>query len=189
MSILINFLKEKLRAMPLTTAAPVKVEVTTDSSKHYQTAVHTTQLLQIKNSCSLCQEEYHPLYMCQTFRSMSLDNRNIQVRSMRLCLNCLSSGHKTKECRSIARCKKCNKPHHTSLHISSDAATLSSTSTQQPQQVQSSQPSQPPITEAAVHYAKAAPLNHATMAPLTHTDDSTLQMTSQVTHKGQNIPR
>ena len=34
-----------------------------------------------------------------------------------LCLNCLRPGHFVKDCVSAHRCKKCQKPHHTLLHI------------------------------------------------------------------------
>ena len=32
------------------------------------------------------------------------------------CFNCLSSGHRTKECRSLSRCKQCSGKHHTTVH-------------------------------------------------------------------------
>ena len=47
---------------------------------------------------------------------MDPDARYSHVRSLNLCFNCLGSGHRTKECRSNSRCKKCSKSHHTTLH-------------------------------------------------------------------------
>ncbi len=39
------------------------------------------------------------------------------VRSHNLCLNCFRPGHLSRNCTSLHRCKRCQKPHHTLLHI------------------------------------------------------------------------
>ena len=44
---------------------------------------------------------------------MSIDAKQEHVRNHRLCFNCLSFEHRTREC---ARCRKCNRLHHTILH-------------------------------------------------------------------------
>ena len=38
-----------------------------------------------------------------------------------VCFNCLSGGHSRKQCKSIHKCKICQKLHHTLLHINSQA--------------------------------------------------------------------
>ena len=39
------------------------------------------------------------------------------TRSHNLCLNCLKPGHYSKKCTSLSKCHKCQRPHHTLLHI------------------------------------------------------------------------
>ncbi len=39
------------------------------------------------------------------------------VRSHNLCLNCFRPGHISRNCASLHRCKQCQRPHHTLLHI------------------------------------------------------------------------
>jgi hypothetical protein len=36
---------------------------------------------------------------------------------MKLCLNCLRNNHTTSDCRNTAKCRNCNKKHHSLLHI------------------------------------------------------------------------
>ena len=36
----------------------------------------------------------------------------------RLCTNCLSGGHFKLQCKSVHKCKECQKSHHTLLHDS-----------------------------------------------------------------------
>ena len=37
-----------------------------------------------------------------------------------LCVNCLRPGHFVKQCKSLHRCRRCQKPHHTLLHIENE---------------------------------------------------------------------
>ena len=37
------------------------------------------------------------------------------------CLNCLKPGHLLKQCPSVHRCPKCQRPHHTWLHLDKEA--------------------------------------------------------------------
>ena len=38
-------------------------------------------------------------------------------RLFNYCLNCLKPGHFVRECKSLHRCRKCQKPHHSLLHV------------------------------------------------------------------------
>lgn len=69
-----------------------------------------------RTHCAVCTSEQHPLYSCPKFKGMSRDDRLSVLKKNNLCLNCLGSGHFLKQCRSLHRCKKCQKPHHTMLH-------------------------------------------------------------------------
>ncbi len=71
--------------------------------------------------CLLCDNERHPLYACSKFKSMSHDSKLSTVKIHSLCFNCLSSGHFTKNCKSSHRCKKCQRLHHTLMHLESES--------------------------------------------------------------------
>ncbi len=67
-------------------------------------------------SCVVCKSEKHPLYACTRFKSMPHDKMIATIRTNGLCLNCLRPGHIVKQCSSLNRCRKCQKPHHTLIH-------------------------------------------------------------------------
>ena len=67
-------------------------------------------------SCPVCTTEKHPLYTCAQFKSMSHGDKLQAIRSNHLCINCLGSGHFKNQCKSVHKCKVCQKHHHTLLH-------------------------------------------------------------------------
>ena len=67
--------------------------------------------------CVLCKNERHTIYSCTKFRSSPHEAKLSVVRSNNLCMNCLGKGHYTAKCKSPHRCRKCQRPHHTLLHI------------------------------------------------------------------------
>jgi len=77
--------------------------------------------------CVLCDAEKHPLYACPKFKSLPHEAKLSTLKSNRLCSNCFGSGHFWKQCTSIHKCKVCQKPHHTLLHL--DRQNISSTPT------------------------------------------------------------
>ena len=77
--------------------------------------VQSTQPREQQHSCTACGGEKHPLYSC-AFKNTSINAKQEHVRNHRLCFNCLSFGHRTRECRNPARCMKCNRHHHTIFH-------------------------------------------------------------------------
>lgn len=54
--------------------------------------------------------------MCPAFKGMSIEARSRHVKSSNSCFNCLGTGHRTRDCKSISRCKTCARSHHTLLH-------------------------------------------------------------------------
>ena len=72
------------------------------------------------------------------------------LKSNGLCVNCMRSGHYVKDCKSIHRCKVCQKPHHTLLHVE-EKSPVNNLS--------------PSGDNAPVHSAPPAPIaaSHATM--------------------------
>ena len=48
---------------------------------------------------------------------MSHDDKFSTLKKNNLCLNCFGCDHFVKQCKSFHRCRKCERPHHTLLHI------------------------------------------------------------------------
>ena len=82
-------------------------------------ASHAAHAEPYSSQCILCKPDKHPLYACPTFKDMSHENKVATLKSNNLCMNCFSSNHFVKQCKSVHRCKRCQKPHHTLLHVDS----------------------------------------------------------------------
>ena len=67
----------------------------------------------------LCRTDKHPLYVCPKFKSQPHDKMMTTLKANDLCMNCLRPGHYVKQCKSLHRCRKCQKQHHKLLHIES----------------------------------------------------------------------
>jgi hypothetical protein len=67
-------------------------------------------------SCTLCKEK-HLLYTCPKFQMKTIRERYDFVMDNKLCVNCLSPAHRSKQCTSLNRCKTCKGLHHTMLHF------------------------------------------------------------------------
>lgn len=68
------------------------------------------------NICTLCNKERHPLYACTRFKLLPRDKMMSIIKASELCINCLCSGHFSKQCPSLNQCKKCQKLHYTLIH-------------------------------------------------------------------------
>lgn len=64
--------------------------------------------------CKICSLS-HFIYNCSKFKEMDVDQRIVEVKRLKLCINCLKSDHFIKECRSRS-CTKCNRKHNSLLH-------------------------------------------------------------------------
>ena len=71
------------------------------------------------NHCVICKTEKHPLYSCIKFRALPQTSKMSILKSNDLCMNCLKPGHFVKQCKSVYRCKVCQRPHHSLLHVES----------------------------------------------------------------------
>ena len=65
----------------------------------------------------VCGTREHPLYACTIFKSLSHEKMLSTLRDNNYCLNCLKPGHFVRQCKSLHRCHKCQKPHHSLLHV------------------------------------------------------------------------
>lgn len=84
------------------------------------------KLVMLNNTrvCNFCQGE-HLIYTCPDFLKLPIDNRIVEVKRHRLCMNCLRTGHVQKFCPSSS-CRKCQNKHNTLLHEEKSKTVLSS---------------------------------------------------------------
>ena len=78
---------------------------------------YTSSTLPENENCSLCKNEKHQLYACPQFKGLTHDKKVATLKSQNRCLNCLRTGHFVNHCKSLHHCRKCQKPHHTLLHV------------------------------------------------------------------------
>lgn len=64
--------------------------------------------------CAMCKGK-HPLYSCQAFLDIPLQDKYKLIQSNHLCENCLRQGHAANDCR-YGPCRKCNKKHNSLIH-------------------------------------------------------------------------
>ena len=95
-------------------------------------------------NCILCGTNKHPLYACATFKSLPHEKMLSTLKDNNLCLNCLKPGHFVRECKSLYRCRKCQKPHHSLLHVEQRDP---------PSTQPSTQPSSPPVSSVTSNLA------------------------------------
>ena len=64
--------------------------------------------------CDQCGSN-HPLFSCEDFLSLSLEDKLKFIEEKKLCRNCLRTGHALNEC-WYGPCRHCNKKHNTLIH-------------------------------------------------------------------------
>ncbi|CAI6344950.1 unnamed protein product [Macrosiphum euphorbiae] len=67
-------------------------------------------------TCIVCKSN-HNLYQCPKFTQRPVKQRFKFARSNKLCMNCLSSLHKTSDCKSTHTCRHCSLKHNSLLHL------------------------------------------------------------------------
>ncbi|XP_050294309.1 uncharacterized protein LOC126734653 [Anthonomus grandis grandis] len=126
---LIDFLKDRCRILESFENSSLrnasnKIERPRQSHPNFHK--NTSQSFVATNSnkkCTFCQKE-HLIYTCPQFLQISAIEKLNNAKQMKLCINCLSIGHATKNCRSSG-CRKCGKFHHTLLHFNrTDSGTV-----------------------------------------------------------------
>ena len=65
--------------------------------------------------CYKCSKN-HPLYVCEEFGKLPVEERQKLVSQLKICNNCFKKGHNSNECSSSRVCRVCQKRHHTLLH-------------------------------------------------------------------------
>ena len=64
--------------------------------------------------CYFCKEA-HSIYKCPSFLNLSANERILNAKRLKLCLNCLRDSHPSWRCQK-QKCQKCNRAHNTLLH-------------------------------------------------------------------------
>ena len=67
-------------------------------------------------ACACCGKNNHTLQACFILARKPYEERDKLIRDKRLCFRCLNTGHRAKDCKNPATCRKCDKKHPTSLH-------------------------------------------------------------------------
>ena len=67
--------------------------------------------------CLLCKEGDHYLNRCTVFLAKTIPQRKEYVSSQKLCFNCFSVKHLSKDCQRNGLCRKCTGKHNETLHI------------------------------------------------------------------------
>lgn len=109
----ITFITERchtLRMIQPTDTTKLKQKPTSERKGSKKIAMAVTP-----SKCKLCNSLEHQTYQCITLAKLSADERIKRVIEKRLCINCLNTGHRAKECRATA-CRRCSKKHNTILH-------------------------------------------------------------------------
>ena len=82
-----------------------------------QTTMHRSYVATLEKECVMCGRwGKHPLGACSKLEDMSQEERWNMVKGT-LCKNCLKTGYIASKCHAPPVCKRCNKYHHTLLHI------------------------------------------------------------------------
>ena len=88
----------------------------TSNSSKAQTRYESAHVLQVvQRLCLFCHQSDHFISNCAKFMAMPPNERNGEVKRLKLCFNCLRK-HQVKDCTSVSRCKRCHRKHHTCLH-------------------------------------------------------------------------
>lgn len=98
--------------------------------RQVQRPVYSIEASPIYPPCSIC-SDHHPVYHCEHFLQLTLEEKENEIRRHQLCRNCLRRGHVVKDCSSSSSCRKCGARHHTILCTNdwqSPCETLPSTS-------------------------------------------------------------
>ncbi|KAJ8985554.1 hypothetical protein NQ317_019938 [Molorchus minor] len=66
--------------------------------------------------CNFCSKP-HKIYKCPEFQKLSVSERSAKVIELKLCENCLCTGHDKVSCRTEG-CKLCKQRHNRLLHVS-----------------------------------------------------------------------
>ena len=122
--VLLTFLDQRASSIensvvPTRQAAPTGI---TKSSHVRNIPSHISSAISSGNNCHLCPNEKHPLYACGKFKAMTIDERKSTLTIIKACYKCLRVGHQSSQCQFSNTCKRCQRLHHTFMHLDQQIA-------------------------------------------------------------------
>ncbi|XP_055591276.1 uncharacterized protein LOC129743315 [Uranotaenia lowii] len=111
---LTEFLRRRVRvleSLPAKIVEPKAVQPQSVSRFRQFTKGSFSSIQSSGKACVACQED-HPLFRCQAFQRMKIEDREGLLRSHSLCRNCFSKSHRAKDCKSRYSCRHCKGRHH-----------------------------------------------------------------------------
>ena len=86
-----------------------------------KTSTKLSYHVNIANTSVACKASKDPLYTLSMFRSLPRGQMMAILNDHGHCIKCLKPGHFVKPYPCAQKCRKCQKPHHTWLHIDKEA--------------------------------------------------------------------
>lgn len=117
MSDMTNFLNkkcqllEKLQGKNIKNTTASSTSVINKNKKYYSNAY----IVANKFACYFCKQA-HSVYSCDKLLKFKPQERLIQIKNSKLCINCLRPDHSAAHCK-MASCRKCNGKHNSLLHF------------------------------------------------------------------------
>ncbi|XP_055604940.1 uncharacterized protein LOC129753170 [Uranotaenia lowii] len=119
---LTEFLRRRVRvleSLPVKVVEPKVVQPQQVPRFKHSTRGSFSSFQSSGRACVACQAD-HPLFQCQAFQRMKIEDREGLLRSHSLCRNCFSRSHRAKECKSRYSCRHCKGRHHSLVCFRSD---------------------------------------------------------------------
>ncbi|KYQ59009.1 hypothetical protein ALC60_01980 [Trachymyrmex zeteki] len=121
---LVDFIAHRSQVLEATARASTALARKAESKSQPSAKRASSCAATVKPRCHFCQGD-HAIYYCKKFVALPVSQRAVEIRSRKLCANCLrSSSHASNKCTS-GQCKVCHAKHNTLLHMpaAADAST------------------------------------------------------------------
>ena len=101
---LLDFLEKRFQSLEVTGTTKIK-----------KLCNYTQSNTGDKVKCVLCEQD-HKVYHCKKYLEMPVNERQTFINKQKLCINCLLH-EKSSRCKNKTKCFKCQRFHHTTLHM------------------------------------------------------------------------
>ncbi|XP_018375244.1 PREDICTED: uncharacterized protein LOC108769012 [Trachymyrmex cornetzi] len=113
----LNSRADMLETLELNNKSVTKLDIKSKQSDRSK----VKSLIVQSQKCSMC-KEMHKLLTCERFLELSPQDRANHLKTARLCLNCMRSGHFVRDCKARS-CRQCSGKHHTLVHFERASST------------------------------------------------------------------
>lgn len=117
-----EFIKDQTKILERTMGQSTQKQYSAAGSKpnnvhSFATNENNALMKNTLSKCLFCRGGGHRLYKCFKYLNLSPTERVKFAQDSSLCFNCLNPNHIVTACTSTSLCQKCNKRHHTVLHL------------------------------------------------------------------------